>query len=81
MCLLWLPALMLIHSDGFDPSNISRSISGSFDARATSAMTFDVMAFNHAIESLAVHGEHPRGSLFVAAGVLEHASNIAPFDY
>jgi len=54
---------------------------GDFKTMGLQQMKVDVVTLDHAIESLAVHGEHARGSLFVAAGVLEHASNIAPFDY
>ena len=41
----------------------------------------DVMTFDHAIESLAIDGQHARRGLFVAVRVLQDTRNVTSFDY
>jgi hypothetical protein len=44
-------------------------------------MRIDVVTLDHAIESLAIDGQHARGGLFVALRMLQHTRNITSFDY
>src|SRR5689334_9828261 len=49
-------------------------------AQGTGVLTVNVMSLDHAVESLAIDGEHAGRGLLVAARVFEHTSNVPSLD-
>ena len=52
-----------------------------FGPQSCEMMRIDVVTLDHAIESLAIDGQHARRGLFVATRVFEHTRDVTSFDY